>query len=337
MTGLRSTALKFAAFAATSAALLVLLLGTMLDAVPGDTTSYSAVFSNVSGLRVGDDVRVAGVRVGRVESIEVAGREARVGFAVEDGGYVREATSMVMRYQNLLGQRYLALEQADTSAPELEPGGEIPLGRTSPGFDLTALLNGFRPLFDVLDPAEVNQLATSLVQVLQGESGTVEQLLQRTASVTSFLADRDEVLDRVLDGLTPVLQDVAAQDDELRGTLRELRGLMEGLARDRRAIGASIDGVGRLIGSTEALVSDVRPPLAAATDRFRASAELLARERGSLTEALGSFGGLFDALARTTSYESALNVYACTVFLSDAGQRANLAGGDGGPWSEVCR
>lgn len=337
MTGLRSTAAKFAAFAALSGVLLVILLGTMLDGLEGSTRTYAAEFTNVSGLRVGDDLRLAGVRVGKVEEIEVEGRGARVLLAVEEGEHVRTDSRVVMRYQNLLGQRYLALEGGTTGAPVQEPGSTIPVERTSPGFDLTALLNGFRPLFDVLDPEAVNQLATSLVAVLQGEGGTVEQLLARTAEVTTFLADRDEVLDQVLDGLTPVLRNVADQDDELRATLVELRALMTGLARDRQAIGAAIDGVGSLVGSTSALVTDLRPPLDAAAARLRGASALLARERGQLVGALNRFRSVFDALARITSYETAANVYPCTVALAGAGQTLNLAGGDGGPYSEVCR
>ena len=180
MTGIGRVAAKFGAFAVASGLLLLLLVNTMVNGLGGDANTYDAEFADVSGLRIGDDVKVAGVRVGRVESIEVDGDAARVSFELTDEQPILDNTTIVMRYQNLLGQRYLALVQGEDRGKELDDGAKIPLDRTNPGFDLTELLNGFRPLFEVLQPDDVNQLATSMVKVLQGEGGTVETLLQQT-------------------------------------------------------------------------------------------------------------------------------------------------------------
>lgn len=338
MTGLRGTALKFAAFTAASAVLLVLLVNTMVNGLGADSRTFTATFSDVSGLRPGDDVRVAGVRVGRVESIEVSedGQTARVRLAVVEDQPLLETTSIVMRYQNLLGQRYLALVQQGPRGEPLADGAAIPLERTSPGFDLTELLNGFRPLFEVLEPAEVNELSTSLIRVLQGEGGTVETLLAQTAELTGFLADRDEVVGEVLTTLTPVLQNLAGQDQQVAGTVRELRLLMTGLARDRQAIGDAVDGVGRLVGSTSSLLGQLRDPADVAFARFAEVARLLAQNRQRLTRALRAFGDTFEALGRGTSYESALNVYVCSLAFA-LGELAVNPAGDDGPWSQVCR
>ena len=342
MTGLRGITLKFLAFVTASVLLFVLLVNTMVNGLGEDSRSFEARFTDVSGLRVGDDVKVAGVRVGRVSSIAVADDHgsAVVGFELADSQPLLTTTQVVMRYQNLLGQRYLALVQRgprDERGDALEAGAEVPLERTSPGFDLTELLNGFRPLFEVLQPAEVNDLATSMVQVLQGEGGTVETLLQQTAELTTFLADRDEVLDDVLTNLTPVLTNLAGRDDQVAATVRELRALMTGLARDRRSLGRSIDGVGRLVGSTSSLLRRIQAPAVAAIRRFAEVAELAARSRGELNRAVRSFGDTFEGLGRATSYESALNVYTCS-FLLAAGAAAEVnPAGPNGPWSEVCR
>ncbi|WP_051246731.1 MCE family protein [Nocardioides halotolerans] len=338
MTGLRTTAAKFAAFALASVLLLVVLLNTMSHGLVGDTRDYDAEFSDVSGLRVGDDVRVAGVRVGRVESIDVTEQGARVGFALEEDQALLDTTRMVMRYQNLLGQRYLALVQSGPRGDELRAGATVPLGRTDPGFDLTELLNGFRPLFEVLQPSEVNQLASSLVQVLQGEGGTVEQLLQQTTQLTTYVADRDAVIGEVLQNLTPVLEHLQGRGTEIESTVLELRRLMDGLARDRKAIGASIDGVARLVGSTSSLLDDARAPLVRATRRFVEVADLLARTKGRLNRALESFGGTIGALGRLTSYENAMNVFLCsmTFAVGDAEDEINPAGSTD-KHSAVCR
>jgi phospholipid/cholesterol/gamma-HCH transport system substrate-binding protein len=336
VTGIWKVGAKFGVFAVVSGLLLMLLVNTMVNSLGGDTRTFDAVFSDVSGLRVGDDVKVAGVRVGRVEKIDVDGDAARVEFQLAADQPLLDTTSIVMRYQNLLGQRYLALVQGPDEGDQLKDGATVPLDRTNPGFDLTALLNGFRPLFEVLRPKDVNQLATSVVQVLQGEGGTVENLLQQTGRLTNFIADRDDVIDDVVTNLTPVLQNLAGQGDELSGTVAELRRLMTGLARDRKSIGRSIDGVSELVGATSDLLRDARVPAIRTIERFRTVAHMLSTSREELNAALSSFGTTFEGLGRAASYENAVNVYMCSMAFAVGDHDYNLAGNDG-PWSEVCR
>ena len=336
MTGLRTIIVKFTAFATAAVLLFVLLVNTMLNGVSGDSREFDAVFHDVSGLRVGDDIRVAGVRVGRVEGIEVDPPGARVRFAMVEEQQLLDNTRLVMRYQNLLGQRYLALVQPARMGAELDPGSEVPISRTDPGFDLTGLLNGFRPLFETLQPEDVNALATSMVKVLQGEGGTVEQLLEQTAQLTNFLADRDEVIGEVVTNLTPVLINLADQSPQVTSTVRELRRLMQGLAEDRESIGRSIDGVSRLVTSTSELLTEARVPLVAAVRRFVQTGRMLVENREEFVRALKSFGTTFEGLGRASSYENALNIYICSFYATGAGQSFNPAGDDG-PFSEVCR
>lgn len=338
MTGLKSIAVKFTAFAILSGLLLVLLVNTMLNGVNGDTRELTAEFSDVSGLRVGDDVKAAGVRVGQVKKIEATEEGASVLLEVVEEQAVLDNTKLVMRYQNLLGQRYIGMVQGAKRGAEISDGATVPVIQTDPGFDLTELLNGFRPLFKVLQPGDVNTLATSLIKVLQGESGTVEQLLQQTGELSNFLADRDDVIGEVMTNLKPVLDNLAGQGDELSQTVSELRGLMTGLAKDRKSIGASIDGVSRLVGATSSLLKEVKVPLVKATDRLVTVADMLEKSRKSLREAIPAFGTIFESLGRATSYENALNVYVCSlsIAVTESGSGINPVGNNG-PWSAVCK
>jgi phospholipid/cholesterol/gamma-HCH transport system substrate-binding protein len=337
VTGLRAIVVKFALFALVSALLAMVLLNTMLNGVHGSTQRFHAQFADVAGLRVGDDVRAAGVRVGRVQGIGIAHGGAEVAFELTADQPLLATTKIVMRYQNLLGQRYLALVQGPDRGARLANGATVPLARTSPGFDLTELLNGFRPLFEALRPDDVNALATSLVKVLQGEGGTVESLLAQTGRLTNFLADRDQVVGEVVDSLTPVLVDLAGRGTELRGTVKELRALMTGLARDRKSIGSSIDGMSELIGSTSQLLQDARVPTVRAVKRFRTVMDLFLANKREFVGAIGSFGSTLAALGRASSYENAVNIYLCTVIVNVHGAKLNLNGSDAGPYSEVCR
>jgi phospholipid/cholesterol/gamma-HCH transport system substrate-binding protein len=338
MTGLRSIAIKFAAFAVVSGLLLLLLVNTMQNGVSGGTHEFRAEFADVSGLRVGDDVKAAGVRVGQVKGIEATDDGAEIKLELVEDQPLLDSTKLVMRYQNLLGQRYISLVQGAQRGGELKDGATVPITRTDPGFDLTGLLNGFRPLFKVLQPGDVNQLATSLVKVLQGEGGTVEQLLEQTGQLSNFLADRDAVIGEVMTNLQPVLDNIAGRGDELSQTVAELRRLMTGLAEDRSSIGASIDGVSRLVGATSSLLKEVKVPLTRTTDRLVTVADMFERSRKGLVDAIPAFTTVFESLGRASSYENALNVYVCSLSIA---LTANSSGinpvGNNGPWSAACR
>lgn len=337
MTGLRSTLIKFGALCAVSLLLFVGLFQMMTNERGGSTREWSARFTSASGLRVGDDVRVAGVKVGRVRSIEVVDNGvARVGLTLPADQAVYDGTRLTLRYQNLLGQRYLALSLAGERGDTIRPGSELPTSMTSPGFDLTALLNGFRPLFAAIEPAEVNELATSMIAVLQGESGTVESLLQRTARATSYLASKDEVFGQVLDNLVPVLENLDEQSADFDRTVVQLRKLMRGLAAERRTFGNSIDNLGGLVDSTTEVLRDTRPGWHRVLVALRATTKMLADAEDSLAETVKTLPLAGGAFARTMSYGARLNVYLCNLGVAALGQEV-WVNGAGGPYSEVCR
>lgn len=335
----RSVHVKVVAFFLSSALLLVLLANTMADELPGESREYRAEFADVSGLRRGDDVRVAGVQVGKVTGIEVDAetrRTAIVTFTLAENQSLLSNTTLVMRYQNLLGQRYLSLVQPARRGEELAAGATVPLERTSPGFDLTALLNGFRPLFDVLKPEDVNKLSESVIKVLQGEGGTVADLLDQTAQLTNFLADRDDLFAEVFDSLTPVLVDLAGRGEELRGTIRQLTTFMGGLARHRKMFGRTIDDIAEVIDTSEAFLRDVRAPLAGDVRRARELLEMYAAEEQRFGDSIEGFGSVMGTLARVLSYRNALTFYFCDLDL-DFGALAIRTTTLPGGYSEVCR
>jgi phospholipid/cholesterol/gamma-HCH transport system substrate-binding protein len=310
---LRGTAIKFGVFTAVSILFIALLYNTMANNVDGDVVEYDAVFADVSGLRTGDDVRVAGVKVGRVQSIEVQGRDARVGFVLATDQPLLDTTDLVIRYQNLLGQRYVSMVQTGERGERMEVGSTVPVERTSPGFDLTALLNGFRPLFAVLKPEDVNKLAATIIKVLQGEGGTVELLLRQTADLTDFLADREQLFDDVVTNLTPVLDNLSGQGSQLRSTVQELSKLMEGLARNRETFGRSLSKVSDLIGTTSGLLRDARQPLTNDVKKLRALSAMYADQGRLFGNSLEAFGNVVGLVGIGLSYQSALNSYLCSL------------------------
>ena len=145
----------------------------------GATRDYRAEFVDATGVVKGDDVRIAGVKVGTVKDVEIVDRDrALVSFTVDESTMLNEATHAAIRYRNLVGQRYISLTQEIGDGEAMEEGDTIPVAQTSPALDLTVLFNGFKPLFQALSPDDINQLSYEIVQVFQGEGGTINNILQ---------------------------------------------------------------------------------------------------------------------------------------------------------------
>ena len=167
--------------------------------VAGDTGKYSALFTDVYGLREGDDVRMAGVRVGRVESVELDGKLARVAFVVQTDQHLYGNTVASVTYQNIVGQRYLGLSLGpEGSQSLLPPGSTLPLERTEPSFDVTALLNGYEPLFSLLNPQDADNLTKGVIASLQGDTASLTTLVSQTSRLTEAFAGRDQALGDVI-------------------------------------------------------------------------------------------------------------------------------------------
>ena len=273
---------------------------------------YQAEFVDATGVVKGDDVRIAGVKVGSVEEIKVVDRtRALVTFTVEEGTELNESTHAAIRYRNLVGQRYLSLTQEVGDAEALDEGDKIPVERTSPALDLTVLFNGFKPLFQALSPDDVNKLSYELVQVFQGEGGTLESLLGHTASITQTLADRDQVIGDLIDNLDYVLDHVADRDDQLSSLITSFRTLVSGLKDDREAILSSLDGISALSVQTADLVKGIRPSFVQDVKQLRRFAGNVDKNKAELDRALQVLPIKLQKVGRTAIYGSWFNFYLC--------------------------
>lgn len=278
----------------------------------GEKTEYKAVFSDATGLLNGDDVRIAGVRVGSVTDIEVVDRDkALVSFDVSTSAPLTTATLANIRYRNLVGQRYVALTEGAGGGRELLPGDTIPLEQTEPALDLTVLFNGFKPLFQALSPSDVNQLSYELIRVLQGEGGTVETLLANTSSLTNSLADRDRLIGDVIDNLNDVLVTLGSRDRELSNTILTLQQFATGLKNDRQAILGSLNSVSKLAVETADLVSDARPALTEDIRQLRRLAATLKANNPEIDAGLQILPIKLNKIGHTATYGSWFNFYIC--------------------------
>ena len=292
-----------------------LLAATIGNLRFGGTKSYQAMFTDATGLLKGDDVRIAGVRVGEVDGVAVARKGnrsvARVTFNVDSDRPVAVSTRAQIRYRNLVGQRYVALSEGAGSGRALTEHGTIPLRQTQPALDLTVLFNGFKPLFAALNPQDVNAFAMEIIKTLQGEAGDVNSLLGHTASLTSTLADRDAVIGRTIGNLNAVLGTVDEHGKQLSTLISELQRFVSGLATDRAAIGASLTNIANLADATAGLVKEGRPAIRADVKELGAVAGNLDDNKKVVAGVLQRLPNKLDTITRTATYGSWFNFYLC--------------------------
>ncbi len=278
----------------------------------GGTNTYRALLSDVTGLQEGDDVRIAGVRVGEVKGLDVTERgEARLSFSVDDTRTLAKSTRLLVRYRNLVGQRYVALSEGAGSGEPLREDDTLPMKQTTPALDLTVLFNGFKPLFTALNPKDVNSFAFEIIKTLQGEAGNVNSLLTHTASLTSTLADRDRVIGRTIDNLNAVLATVDDRDRQLSTLIAELQRFVSGLAEDREAIGASLTNIAGLAESTAGLVRDARPAIRTDVRELGEVAKNLNDNDKVVAGVIQRLPEKLTTITRTATYGSWFNFYLC--------------------------
>ena len=226
------------------------------------TTSYAAEFNNVSGLRAGQFVRASGVEIGKVKDVELidGGHRARVEFNVDRSVPLYQSTTAQVRYLNLIGDRYLELKRGDGEGADLAlpANGFIPLSHTSPALDLDALIGGFKPLFRALDPEKVNNIATSIITVFQGQGGTINDILDQTAALTSRIAERDQAIGEVIKNLNIVLDTTVKHRKDFDETVDNFEKLISGLNEHAEPFAAGIANISNGAGTVGDLLADNR-------------------------------------------------------------------------------
>ncbi|BBX17198.1 mammalian cell entry protein [Mycolicibacterium duvalii] len=298
--------------------------------------TYTAEFLNVSGLQADDFVRIAGVEVGKVKDIRLKpDTTATVEFSADESVVLTEGSRAVVRYDDLIGGRYLGLEEGVGGTNKLNPGATIPLTRTAPALDLDALIGGFRPLFRALDPDQVNALSSQLIQALQGQGATVASFLSQTGALSNTLADRDRLIGEVIDNLNTVLGslgDENKQFDKAVTSLSELVGALDGRKED---ITNAVAYANEAAGGVAELLAQARPPLKkVVTETDRTAATVLA-DADYFDNLINTLPDAYQVLNRQGLYGDFFSFYLCDLVLKVNGKGGQpvyvkLAGQDSG-------
>ncbi|MCW1958322.1 MAG: MCE family protein [Mycobacterium sp.] len=312
MKPLRTTGLKVGIFMAVMLLLTAALFAIFGQYRGGAQHIYTAVFDDVSSLKSGDSVRVAGVKVGTVKSVSLQpDNSVTVGFGADSDIALTSGTTAAVRYLNLVGDRYLELLDGPGSTRIAPPGSVIPAERTQPALDLDLLLGGLKPIVQGLNPQAVNALTTSLIQILQGQEGNVESLFAKTSAFSTALADNSQTVQQLIDNLNSVLATIDKDGGKFSGAVDKLEGLISGLAADRDPIGNAITALESGSASLTDLLNEARPPLAGTVDQLARLAPILDSDKETLDIALQKAPKNYRKLVRLGSYGSWINQYLC--------------------------
>lgn len=215
----RQAAVRLALLAGLVALIIVLIVQAIERPVGGSTLAYKAQFGDVFGLKENADVRLRGVQVGKITGISVSDdHRAIVDFTVLDEYRLRESDRLLVKFQNLTGQRYLELQRGQDDSPDLDPAE--PVVNTVDSFDITTVFNGLKPLLREADPAVYNRLAANVAALIEGSESSPTPVMRDIAELASYAEDRSALMSTLLDNFT-------ALDEQLEGRSENLENILE--------------------------------------------------------------------------------------------------------------
>ncbi len=296
---------------------LTAVLGLTIANYTGGGTTFHAMFSDVTSLNKGDEVRIAGVRVGKVTKIAVVNRDqAEVDFQLNDRDSLPASTIATIRYRNLVGQRYISLaEGTGEQGRKLNSGATIGLDHTRPALNLTTLFNGFRPLFQTLSADDVNKLSYEIIQVFQGEKGTIKDLVGNTAILTNKIADKDAVIGEIVQNLNAILDAVNKKDGALNDLIVNTEALVSGLNAERGTIGDAVSSLGNLASATADLLGPTVPTLQGSIAGLSQLTGTINDRSDDVNQTLANLPIKMTKLGRAASYGSWFQFYLCGIDL----------------------
>jgi phospholipid/cholesterol/gamma-HCH transport system substrate-binding protein len=296
------------------AGVLVLVLAVAVtyfsDDLPiiGGGTTYTAKFTEVAGLRPTNEVRVSGVRVGKVTGIELDGDEVAVEFRVDDL-FIGDTSTASIEIKTLLGQKYLALRPKGTRP--LDPHTAIPAQRTQTPFEITGALE---KLGKTVDEIDTEQLASSFGTIADtfGDTGPhVRGTLNGLSKLSKTIAGRDRELGTLLGNTKTITGTLAARDKQLRKLIGDGNLLLGELQSRKKALDRLLTGVRELAVEIDGVIADNRGRLQPALRKLERVATVLERNQANLSEGLKNLAPYYRVFANTLGNGRWFDAYVC--------------------------
>lgn len=310
----RSMVIKVSIFAAAMLLVSAGLVVVFGDFRFGPESTYHATFVDVSRLKAGQKVRIAGVPVGAVEAVKLnRDNTIDVTFGVDKRYTLYSSTRAVIRYENLVGDRYLEITSGPGELRKLPAGGTINSQHTQAALDLDALLGGLRPVLKGLDADKVNTISSAVIQLLQGQGGALSNVLADTSAFTSALGQRDQLIGDVINNLNTVLTTVDQRSAQFSASVDQLQQLITGLAKHKDDIAGAIPPLASTTTDLTELLQNSRRPLQGVLENTRPLATELDNRKAEVNNDVEQLGEDYLRLAALGAYGSFFNIYFCSV------------------------
>lgn len=275
----------------------LMLAAFRADQLPiiGSGDMYYAEFSEIGGLREKAEVRVAGISVGTVKSIELDGNKVRVAFKLDKGTELGADTGAEIKLRTILGAQFLAL--TPNGSGKLSAGETIPLDRTVAPYDV---VEAFSDLADVNEALDKEQIAAALETLADVAAETPEEFrgaLKGVSDLSSNLAARDEQINTLLVNLKRVTTVLNSRNAELETLFKDATVLFDALSARRAAINRLLVSTQEISAQLKALVKDTRADLKPALTRLERVTDMLRRNQASLDESLNVLPAFFRVFA----------------------------------------
>ena len=265
--------------------------------VIGGGDRYSAAFSEAGGLKANDEVRIAGVRVGKVDAVELDGDHVKVSFRVEsDSGFGRE-TNAAIKVKTLLGAMYLSLEPAGSG--QLAEGAEIPVERTSSPYDV---VDAFSGLAETSDKINTDQLAESLGTLADLTRNTPEEFrdaLDGVSRLSSNIAARDGQINTLLKNLDRVSTVLDDRDEDIVDLMKDSDVLFQALVARREAVHNLLVSTSELSKELTILIRQSRADLKPALEHLENVLAVLNKNEDNLDNSLRLMAPFYRVFAST--------------------------------------
>ena len=282
----------------------------------GPSNTYHANFIDATRLKGGQKVRIAGVPVGSVKDVKLnPNNTVDVAFTVDKRYTLYSSTRAVIRYDNLVGDRFLEITSGPGELRKLRPGATIDQQHTQPALDLDALLGGLRPVLKGLDASKINTVSSYVIELLQGQGGALSNLLADTNSFGSTLGARDQVIGDVINNLNAVLSTVDAKGAQFSASVDELQKLITGLAQGRDAVAGAIPPLASTSSDLAEFLKRGRRPLQGNIENIRPLATEITDRMPEVNNDIEQLGEDYLRLSALGAYGAYFNIYFCSVSL----------------------
>ena len=278
--------------------------------------TFHATFTEASRLKAGQDVRIAGVPVGSVKDVELnPDNTVDVAFDVSDQYQLYTSTRAVVRYQNLVGDRYLEITSGPGELRKLPAGATLTKENTQPALDLDALLGGLRPVLKGLDGNKVNEVSNAVIELLQGQGGSLSALLASTSSFTTNLAARDQLIGDTIDNLNAVLGTIDEKGAQFDSSVDQLQQLITGLAQNRDPIAGALPPLASATSDLTDLLKQSRRPVQGVIENLRPFAQRMDERKADVNKVIEPLAENYLRLNALGAYGSFFNIYYCSIRL----------------------